>query len=111
MKEWQGPILKLQEKNETGVVKLTPLCVNSSFCLLMSSLLHPGQCCRLSRDSFRIRSNIIRSKSASFDEINISINGKKGWIWCVVSGNGKNEFITVENSRGAPRTTVKSIGV
>ena len=53
------------------------------------------------RDSFRARSNINRSKSAGFDETNISINGKKGWIWCVVSGNGKNEFITVENSRRA----------
>ncbi len=32
-------------------------------------------------------------------------------IWCVVSGNGKNEFITVENSRGTPHLTVKSVGV
>ena len=51
-------------------------------------------------DSAEIRlgpSNINRSKSVGFDETNISINGKKGWIWCVVSGNGKNEFITVEN--------------
>jgi len=32
-------------------------------------------------------------------------------IWCVVSGNGKNEFITVENGRGTPHLTVKSVGV
>ncbi|MEM2759158.1 MAG: transposase, partial [Nitrososphaerales archaeon] len=29
----------------------------------------------------------------------ISINGKRGWVWCAVSG--KNAFITVEKSRGA----------
>jgi len=49
----------------------------------------------------RVRSNINRSKSAGFDETGISINGKKGWIWCAVSGNGNNAFITVEQSRGA----------
>lgn len=49
----------------------------------------------------RVRSNINRSKSAGFDETGISINGEKGWIWCAVSGNGKNAFITVEQSRGA----------
>ncbi len=49
----------------------------------------------------RVKSNINRSKSAGFDETGISINGKKGWIWCAVSGNGKNAFIAVENSRGA----------
>jgi len=49
----------------------------------------------------RVRSNINRSKSAGFDETGISINGKKGWVWCAVSGNGNNAFITVESSRGA----------
>jgi transposase len=49
----------------------------------------------------RVRSNINRAESAGFDETSISINGKKGWIWCAVSGNGNNAFITVENSRGA----------
>jgi transposase len=55
----------------------------------------------LQRFTNRIRGNINRSKSAGFDETSISINGKKGWIWCAVSGNGNNAFITVENSRGA----------
>ncbi len=49
----------------------------------------------------RVRGNIIKAKNAGFDETSISINGKKGWIWCAVSGNGKNAFITVEQSRGA----------
>jgi transposase len=49
----------------------------------------------------RVRSNINRCKDAGFDETGISINGEKGWVWCAVSGNGKNAFITVEHSRGA----------
>ncbi|MEM3099580.1 MAG: IS66 family transposase [Nitrososphaerales archaeon] len=64
---------------------------------IQSALLNVSS--SLQRFADRVRSNIKRSKCAGFDETGISINGKRGWVWCAVSG--KNAFITVEKSRGA----------
>lgn len=87
------PIRKISAMLEAVYcLKISPACINTAL-VNVSESLQPF--------ANRVRQNINRSSSAGIDETGMPINGRKGWVWGAVSGNGRNAFITVEESRGS----------